>query len=236
MKRISLARISGLLLILASCTTPPIVGPTDVINNPPVPPVQDPGADNPCDPGQISFQHEVLPIMVSACAYSGCHDANTAEDDIVLDSYEQIIKEVTPGDPNDSELYESVTETDEIMPPPPASPLNATQIQIIKDWIAQGAHNTDCGTHCDSTQASFAADIYPLLENACTGCHNEHRADGNVRLDTHAEILVYVENGSLIGTIKHETYFFPMPPSGSQLSTCRIAQIERWIADGAPNN
>ena len=225
----------GIVFLFFACTSDPIAPPGGI---PGPPPIQDPGDENLCDEGIISFQHEILPIMVSSCAYSGCHDAITAEDDIILDSYDNIMKEVRPGDPGDSELYESITENegDEIMPPPPPSPLTSEQISTIREWILQGAHETDCGTPCDSTQSSFAANIYPLLNSYCIGCHNSTRADADVDIDSYEKILPYVENGVLMGTIRHDQFFAPMPPTGSQISDCRIAQIQKWIDEGAQNN
>lgn len=229
-----------LLTLLGACTTPPIGGPDGVITDPNGngTTVEDPGLENPCDPGEISFQHEVLPIILSACAYSGCHDAATAEDGVRLETYSQIKKEVKAGDPNDSELYESITESewDEIMPPPPAAPLTNAQINIIREWILQGAKETNCGAPCDPNKTSFSADIYPLLQSYCVGCHNVNRADGNVQLDGYAKVKSYADNGVLLGVIKHEPSYFPMPPSGSKMSTCRVTQIENWISEGAQNN
>lgn len=224
----------GTLLFISSCTTDPIIPAGGV---PLDPPIQDPGEENLCEDGVISFQHEVLPLMVSSCAYSGCHDPATAAEGVVLDSYENVRKEVSPGDLNDSELYEYLFESgDERMPPPPAEPLTAAQKDVIKNWILQGAENTDCGLPCDSTQTSFAADIYPLIQNYCVGCHNLNRTDGGVRLDGYDEILPYVENGSLIGSVSNDPYYPIMPPSGSSLSECRITQIKKWINEGALNN
>lgn len=234
--------LAGLLLfgstLFTACTTPAIDAPTDIINNPPVPPIQDPGATAPCENGIISFHHQILPIMVSSCAYSGCHDSQTAEDGVVLETYEDVRREVKPGNPNDSELFKSISESgdDDIMPPLPSSPLNTIQIELIRNWILQGANNTDCGAPCDSTAFTFSATIFPLLQDACVGCHNTIRADGNVQLDTYQEILPWVENGALLKSIRHEEFYPPMPPSGSQLSDCRIQQIEQWIEAGALNN
>lgn len=221
--------------LLVGCTTDPIIPAGGL---PMDPPVQDPGDQNLCAPTIISFQHQILPLMVSSCAYSGCHDAITAEDGIVLDSYQNIIKEVDPRNPNNSELYESIVETDpdDIMPPPPAPQLTSQQISMVRDWISQGAKETDCGTACDPALASFSADILPTIQNYCLGCHNASRADGNVSLADYAQILKYVNDGSLLGTIKQETFYPVMPPSGSILSDCRILQIEKWISEGALDN
>lgn len=226
-----------LIMLIVACKTDPII-PDGGIVAPDLPIVQDPGDENLCDEGVISFQHQVLPIMISSCAYSGCHDAITAEDDIELYSYEKVLKEVTPGDPNNSELYESIIEPDpnDIMPPPPASPLSNEQISIIRNWISQGANNTDCGTTCDSTAASYANDIAPLLQDYCVGCHNSSRSDGNVNLESHAKVVTYVDNGTLMGSIIHDPLYAKMPPSGSKLSDCRIAQVQKWIDEGAQDN
>ena len=228
----------SVLVLLSACTSDPIIPNTFVIDNPPIIPVQDPGNDNLCVEGVISFHHQILPIMVSACAYSGCHDANTAEEGIVLETYEDIIKEVTPGDPGESELYESITEDegDEIMPPPPSSPLTRLQINTIRQWILQGAKNTDCGTSCNPDAASFKNDVLPILQDYCIGCHSSARSDGNVNIESYDQVLPYVGNGTLIGTIKHTEFYPVMPPSGSKISDCRITQIEKWIAEGAKNN
>ncbi|MFK7807942.1 MAG: c-type cytochrome domain-containing protein [Saprospiraceae bacterium] len=226
-----------ILLFVAACKTDPII-PAGGLTTPPGPTVIDPGDDDLCANDTISFQHQVLPIMISACAYSGCHDAITAEDGIVLDNYENVIKEVKPGDPNDSELYESIVENDpdDIMPPPPADPLTAEQIKVVKDWINQGAKNTDCGAPCDSTASSFSVDIMPLLVDYCIGCHNTAREEGGVNIESYDKIIPYVTSGSLIGTIVHDPLYAKMPPRGSQLSNCRVAKIQKWINEGALNN
>ena len=240
MKKMKIKVVFTTLLcaMIIGCTSNPVApeGGFPVDSLPP--PIQDPGVENLCAEDIISFQHQVLPILVSSCAYSGCHDAQSAEDGIVLDSYENVIKEVKPRDPGDSELYESITETDrdDIMPPPPAAPLSNSQIGLIRNWILQGAENTDCGAPCNPESSSFANIVFPLLQDYCIGCHNTNRMDGGVDISTYNQILPYVNNGSLIGTIKAEQYYPVMPPSGSQLSQCRITQIEKWIAEGAQNN
>jgi len=45
-----------------------------------------------------------------------------------------------------------------------------------------------------------------------------------------------VDNGQLHGTVNHEPGFSPMPPGGTKISACNLAQNAKWIADGAPNN
>lgn len=216
------------------CKTDPIVPAGGI---PADPAVQDPGSENLCAASIISFQHEVLPILISSCAYSGCHDAASHKEGVVLDSYAKVMRTVNPGKASRSKLYRSITSGgEEFMPPRPAAPLNADQIATIRDWIDQGANNTDCGTPCDAGKSSFAADIFPMLQNYCVGCHSSNRTEGNVNLGTYQNIRRYAESGALIGTISHDAYYPAMPPSGSKLSDCRITQLKKWIDEGMQNN
>lgn len=224
------------LLFVAACTTDPIIPAGGIVEDPPV---VDPAEADPCPEDIVSFQYKILPIMVASCGYSGCHDRATRAEGVVLVDYESIRREVRPGDPGDSELYESITEDpndDDFMPERPAAALTSDQTRAIRDWINQGAENTNCGIPCDPTQTSFREDIFPILKDYCVGCHGSNREDGGVNLSSHAEILTSVNNGTLIGSMKREISFAPMPPLGSYVSDCRIAQIENWIAEGALNN
>ena len=62
----------------------------------------------------LCFERDVLPILQSTCAMSGCHDAETAAHEVVLDSWESIMNSeedlVTPFDPRESELWEVLVE------------------------------------------------------------------------------------------------------------------------------
>ena len=113
---------AAFLLLILACTTDPIPGPRALLPPvPPVPPILDPGPADPCQGEEISFYHQVLPIMVASCAFVGCHDAETAAEGVVLDTYDNIRRQVRPGRPGDSDLYESVLPgSDDFMPPPPA--------------------------------------------------------------------------------------------------------------------
>lgn len=222
------------LLLAAACTTDPIIPAGGIVEEPPV---VDPGEGNPCTDGIISFQHQVLPIMVASCGYSGCHDRASRREGVVLVDYATVLNHVRPGDAARSKLYRSLNEGgDDVMPPRPAAPLSAEQKRVIKDWIDQGANNTDCGVPCDPTNFTFSGVIFPMLKDYCSGCHGANRQDGGVNLSSHANILATVNNGTLLGTIRHEASYAAMPPSGSMLSECRIAQVKNWIDAGAPNN
>src|SRR5688572_12769544 len=88
----------------------------------------------PCDPNKVYFEMEILPLLKSNCAKSGCHDAATHEEGIILDSYQNVMNSdvIEPFDLDDSDLYEVITEDDDDkqMPPPPNQRLNPDQINL----------------------------------------------------------------------------------------------------------
>lgn len=199
--------------------------------------------DGPCDPGTVYFQEEVLPLIVSNCAQSGCHDAASAEDGIVLDSYANILYGddddlVVPGQPGSSELLEVMLDTDpdKRMPPPPAEPLDAAVVDVITQWISQGALNLSCSDACDTVDFSWSGRILPLFELQCNGCHGGPNPNAGLSLSDHSQAVTAVNYLSLMERVQHLEGFNAMPPSGSGLSDCEIAALEGWIANGMPEN
>jgi len=209
-------------------------------NNDSDPPDPDPVLDTgDCDPDVIYFGKDVLPILQSNCALSGCHDANTAEDGFDFSTYEGTIKkDFKPGDPEDSEMYEVLVEDDhdDIMPPPPMDPLSAEQIQIIYDWIIQGGEDLSCDPgSCNTEDVTFSGVVLPIIENKCKGCHSGTAPQGNVLLTNYDQTKALVDDGSLMGTLNNTGGYAVMPPAG-KLPDCEIQQIEAWVNNGASNN
>ena len=201
------------------------------------------GIDIPCEEDVIYFERDVLPLLQSNCAFSGCHDAASAEDGVILISYETVMAtaDVERFNLEDSEIYEVLvhSDPDERMPPTPRMPLPADQIQLIAEWILQGAENLSCddnGTSCDTAQVSFSSFVKPLLDGTCVGCHSGNSPSGGVGLDSHARVAVVAENGKLFGAINHDNGFKAMPQGGSKLPQCDINKIKAWIDAGAINN
>jgi cytochrome c5 len=213
------------LLVFDSCIHDPFVDPVD-------PPVISGCVYN----GEICFESSVLPIFVSSCARSGCHDALTHEEGYILNSYSNILREgITPGSATSSKLYEVLFESGEDQMPPDGS-LTQAQKDSIKLWINQGAKNTtNCNCSCDDTQFTYAAIIQPLINTFCVGCHKPGSLSGNIDLSTHANVKLQANNGNLLGSITHTLGYTPMPPGG-KLEDCQISQIQKWIDAGALNN
>jgi hypothetical protein len=92
---------------------------------------------------KIVYARDIQPLFQCHCVK--CHGEKKAESDLRLDSPDQIKsfgidRLLTPGKPNDSELYTRVTlgEDDDARMPKGAAPLPAQSIELIKRWIDQG--------------------------------------------------------------------------------------------------
>ena len=91
-----------------------------------------------------SFSTDISPIVTNRCATSGCHVAGGPHG-VDLSTYDTLSAGgddgaiVTADDAKESEIVKQIVQGR--MPPPPAEPLDATQIQLIIDWINEGAEN-----------------------------------------------------------------------------------------------
>ena len=143
--------------------------------------------------GKICFETDVLPIFQGSCAVSNCHNANSASEGYVLDSYVNIVRKGIERDAAHSKIYKVLFESgDKFMPRSPVPPLTAEQKARIAQWINEGALNTSgCATNtCDTTHFNFAANVKPILNTYCTSCHNTVGAaiNGGVDLSSYAGV------------------------------------------------
>lgn len=197
---------------------------------------------HPCSPDSIYFDQQILPLLRSNCAMTGCHDAASAEDGVILDSYNNVRNTggIKINDPSDSKLYEAITETDldDRMPPAPQPPLSVEQKALILKWIQQGAQNLQCDVACDTTNIRYSTVIQPLLNTKCVGCHTGSSASAGIVLSNYNDVKNLVDNQKLWGSINHQAGYKPMPypAGGAKLPQCELDQIRIWIQSGAPNN
>lgn len=193
----------------------------------------------------VCFQSEILPIFQTNCAKSGCHDAASARR-YILDSYDNLFKKdgkfeknnIIPGDPVNSKLFEVLNKIgNDRMPKLPNPALTTEQKNLIARWITEGAKNTiNCISSCDSNQFKYSANIQPILQNHCTGCHSGSNPPNGVNLTTYTLVKPLATNGMLYGVTAHLPGYNPMPKGSGKLSDCEIAQIRKWVQAGAQNN
>ena len=95
--------------------------------------------------GDVSFKNDVAPILVRSCL--GCHGQVDPQSEYQLHTFELAMQEapsgspaITPGKPDESELYLLVSEEDEdVRMPQEGDPLSEEEIELIRRWIEQGA-------------------------------------------------------------------------------------------------
>lgn len=193
-----------------------------------------------CSTDTIYFVQQVLPLLSSGCAMSGCHDANSHKEGVILDSYSGILLTggINLSNPTNSKIYRQMLKTDEDrMPPPPAPAFTADQLAIISKWISQGAKETSClESGCDTTNVTYTTSIKPMIQNNCLGCHNGTGAGGGISLATYAEIKTIADNGKLLGVIDYLPGYSRMPKNGNKLTDCQINMVKIWLNQGSPQN
>lgn len=203
--------------------------------------VIDPIGD-PCDPDSVYFERQILPLLRGNCSIVGCHDAVTARNGVILDSYENLIATtvVTPYNLEMTDIYQRITEDDpaDRMPRFPRDPLDSAQISLISNWILQGAENLQCDadTVCFTSTVSYMEEIAPLIKTSCKGCHSGQNPIGGFSLDTYEQVKEKALSGQLYGAVAMEQGFVPMPLSQPRLLECDIERIMVWVDSGAPDN
>lgn len=96
----------------------------------------------------VEFYKDVFPFLEANCL--ACHNVQTNESDLVLESPAAILKggasgaAVVAGKPDESLLYKLAARAeDPVMPPMPnkaeAKPLTSQQLGILRKWIEEGA-------------------------------------------------------------------------------------------------
>lgn len=97
----------------------------------------------------ISFQRQIRTILSDKCFQ--CHGPDSAErhaglrldeEESAKSKLDSDLTAIVPGKPDDSELVHRIvtTDTDLVMPPPDSGKsLSSTEIDLLKEWIKQGA-------------------------------------------------------------------------------------------------
>lgn len=198
-----------------------------------------PAPIEPCDPTKVYFQKDVLPLINSSCAKSGCHDAVTRIEGLNLSDYPGVMQIVKAGKPSGSELIEVISASgDDLMPPAPNSPLTQSQKDLIRRWISEGALNLSCTqdtANCNVINTSFANDIATIVNTNCLGCHSGSSIGGGVNLSGYTGVRAAATSGKLYNAVAQNGSAVSMPPS-QKLSECDIRKIKSWIDAGSQNN
>lgn len=82
---------------------------------------------------------------------------------------------------------------------------------------------------CNTTNITYGNTVEAILDKNCTeaACHG-------ASLASYDSVVNFVYINRMLGALKHEAGFNPMPGSGGKLSDCEISQIEAWFNAGKP--
>jgi mono/diheme cytochrome c family protein len=165
-------------------------------------------------------------ILTPSCIQ--CHDSGSTVD---LSTYDGVISNVLPGDPNQSSLLLDLVNG--TMPPSPNRPLSSDQITYISNWIAPTTGPTDSPlpTGSSDPNASFSYLSTFVFQNQCVQCHSDYNTysglmgSGDVIANdpNNSPLYINVVNGT-------------MPPTGNPLSAPEVQIVFDWINNGALNN
>lgn len=183
------------------------------------------------------FSRDILPVLVSSCGMTGCHDAVSHQEGYTFVSYSSTIRAVSPGNPGNSKLYQVITTVsgESRMPPLPYSRLSTAAIDSIAAWIRYGALDEYCGETCDTINpVTFSGVIWPTIQTYCTGCHSGATPQGGIPLNSYSNVQTIAASGMLMNALKGNGVA-KMPPSGS-FSVCKLKQFQIWIDNGYLNN
>ena len=101
----------------------------------------------PAGGADIDFARDVAPLLEAKCIR--CHNPGNAKGDLSLATADDVAQSgyVVAGKPEASELLRRVTAEDEgVRMPPEGPPLTATQVDLLRRWIAEGAAIHVCGS------------------------------------------------------------------------------------------
>lgn len=185
------------------------------------------------EPKPISFVREVAPILVAKC--QACHGQKAAESNYRLDSFEALLlpgdfttPPITAGKLEESEVHRLITAEDaEERMPNNGGRLADAEIQIISNWILQGA-KFDGQDAKAPLRTQIPADVphpaapqtypnsFPITAMAFT-------ADGTqLVVGGYHELLVWdTKSGALVsrvGNIPQRTFGMAFSPDGSWLA------------------
>jgi len=129
--------------VVAPATEAPTQAPPSTDTAAPTEPqaaTEAPATQPPAEGATVSFANDIMPIIESRCV--NCHGGNRTEEGLNLTTHANILSGsdngpvVTPGDAANSLLVEMVA-TQKM--PKRGPKLTPPQIQLITDWVNQGA-------------------------------------------------------------------------------------------------
>ena len=200
-----------------------------------------------CLPGwstpRVGFEGAVQPLLKAKCVT--CHGAEAPQAELNLESHQTLLKggksgpAIFPGSPETSLLLQKVVSG---AMPPVGEKLTDDELQILRDWIHQGAAGTS-----ESGPLITDKEVLPILQMRCVTCHGKRRREGDLDLRTLASRLKGGRSGpALVPGDPEGSLMFQrvaageMPPPDMLFANnvksptdAELETLRKWIASGA---
>ncbi|MBL9163729.1 MAG: SUMF1/EgtB/PvdO family nonheme iron enzyme [Planctomycetaceae bacterium] len=192
----------------------------------------------------VDFEQEVKPLIESACLR--CHDADHDEGGLRLDSLHAAGESIVPGNAKDSSFYARMLlpADDEGAMPPDGPRIDPAQLEVVRQWIDDGANWPAEAKLTPRPRIDFVAHVQPILEINCVSCHNEEKAEGEVNLTTAEAVAApdgllvpFRQQSSLLYVVvsaaKDDPALMPPLDHGGPLAHEDVETLRLWITQGA---
>jgi len=84
---------------------------------------------------------------------------------------------------------------------------------------------------CDTLNITYQTTVFPILQQYCISCHGGATPEAGLNFENYDDVAFVAQSGQLLGSIRHEANYSPMPQGLAKLSDCDISKIEIWVRD-----
>ena len=208
-----------------------------------------------------SMEQRALGVLAANC--SNCHNATTNNGGVPdILNVGALVQAgfIIPGNPDMSALIFAVDQNRM----PPNQPLNSTDRQVLREWVAGNQSGTVLAAGTTATAAdtitqlpssgggtgtgtavtpppsdptTFRAIQQDILIPKCVSCHNANNRNGGYAFDTYASTLKAVTAKNPGRSILYtDCQKGKMPLAGTLLTSAQLSNLSQWITKGALNN
>ncbi|MBT4793485.1 MAG: hypothetical protein HON90_18070 [Halobacteriovoraceae bacterium] len=216
-------------------TTPTQTEPQPTEPQEPTEPLPPTSSEDPTSNEVVSWVSDIQPLLKARCI--SCHKEGMPKD---WTDYETV-KSAS------EKILASIKHEDGVMGMPlVGGKLTDEQVNLFQAWIDTGMQESS--SVCTPTEpqqqteplpqtsseeptnevVNWVLDIQPLLKDRCTNCHNV----GMAAKDWTDYELVKAASERILGSIKHENGFMPMPIVGDKFTGEQVSLFQAWVDTG----
>jgi WD40 repeat protein len=147
-------------------------------------------ADNHASGSAVSYHTQIVPILKRSC--QGCHHPGDPNGDLIVTTYADLKRggmageAIIPGKPDNSLLIELIS-GDEPAMPQNQEPLSVEEVELLRSWILEGAHDDTPAEVDDMGEGEYPTYTVPPVVTAVA-----YSPDGStLAVSGFREVLLY---------------------------------------------